>query len=284
MSIKSISLTDKIISQKEVKDFLQKADLNQRGSLIGLFDKKKIIGAGSLYTNSFHPYRDYINIHIEKDYRNKGLGSRLLKALKENSAKKRFQVMCSSGKEELIQFLLKEGFVLARRSYSFDLKKEAQNIFLSKETSTEFKNMQIKPFINLNSKEKEEFKKIFYFNYADTHKSINPLNKDICIKEFSNEILADCDEEKSSCLISNNKVSAYVIVYLENLPEIGYLGGRTIEEIETYLNYFQVIINNLLNAYEQIYFEIDDTDYYAFPLMTALQINCKESYNTYILD
>ena len=144
MNVKSISLTDKIISQKEVKDFLQKVDLNQRGSLIGLFDKKKIIGAGSLYTNSFHPYRDYINIHIEKDYRNKGLGSRLLKALKENSAKKRFQVMCSSGKEELIQFLLKEGFVLARRSYSFDLKKEAQNIFLSKETSTEFKNMQIK--------------------------------------------------------------------------------------------------------------------------------------------
>ena len=85
MSIKSISLTDKIISQKEVKDFLQKANLNQRGSLIGLFDKKKIIGAGSLYTNSFHPYRDYINIHIEKDYRNKGLGSRLLKALKEKN-------------------------------------------------------------------------------------------------------------------------------------------------------------------------------------------------------
>ena len=160
MSIKSISLTDKIISQKEVKDFLQKADLNQRGSLIGLFDKEKIIGAGSLYTNSFHPYRDYINIHIDKDYRNEGLGSRLLKALKENSAKKRFQVMCSSGKEELIQFLLKEGFVLARRSYSFELKKEAQNIFLSKEISDEFRNMQIKPLINLNSKEKEEFKNI----------------------------------------------------------------------------------------------------------------------------
>ena len=226
-----MGLTDKIISQKEVKDFLQKANLNQRGNLIGLFDKEKIIGAGSLYTNSSHPYRDYINIHVEKDYRNKGLRSRLLKALKEKSEKKRFQVMCSSGKEELIQFLLKEGFVLARRSYSFDLKKEAQNIFLSKETSIEFKNMQIKPLI-----------------------------------------------------ISNNEVSAYVIVYMENFPEIGYLGGRTIKEIETYLNYFQVIINNLLNAYEQIYFEIDDTDYYAFPLMTALQINCKESYNTYILD
>ena len=117
-----------------------------------------------------------------------------------------------------------------------------------------------------------------------THKSINPLNKNICIKEFSNEILADCDKEKSSCLISNNEVSAYVIVYMENFPEIGYLGGKTIEGIETYLNYFQVIINNLLNAYEQIYFEIDDTDYYAFPLMTALQVNCKESYNTYVLD
>ena len=252
MSIKSIGLTDKIISQKEVKDFLQKANLNQRGNLIGLFDKEKIIGAGSLYTNSFHPYRDYINIHIDKGYRNEGLGSRLLKALKENSAKKRFQV--------------------------------AQNIFLSKETSIEFKNMQIKPLINLNSKEKEEFKKIFYFNYADTHKSINPLNKDICIKEFSNEILADCDKEMSSCLISNNEVSAYVIVYMENLPEIGYLGGRTIKEIETYLDYFQITINNLLTSYKQIYFEIDDTDYYAFPLMTALQINCKESYNTYILD
>ena len=79
-------------------------------------------------------------------------------------------------------------------------------------------------------------------------------------------------------------MSAYVIVYMENFPEIGYLGGKTIEEIETYLNYFQVIINNLLTSYGQIYFEIDDTDYYAFPLMTALQINCKESYNTYILN
>ncbi|MGI5065148.1 GNAT family N-acetyltransferase [Treponema putidum] len=284
MSIKSISLTDKIISQKEVKDFLQKANLNQKGNLIGLFDKEKIIGAGCLYINSFHPYRDYINIYVDKDYTNKGLGSRLLEKLKEKSDKKRFQVMCSSDKEELIQFLLKEGFVLARRSYNFDLKKEAQNIFLSKETSGEFKNMKIKSLINLNSAEKEEFKKIFYFNYADTHKSINPLNKNIDIKEFSNEILADCDQEKSSCLIFNNEVSAYVIVYMENLPEIGYLGGRTVEEIEIYLNYFQVIINNLLTSYKQIYFEIDDTDYYAFPLMTALQINCKESYNTYILD
>lgn len=284
MSIDSIILTDIIISQKEVKDFLKKANLNLKGKLIGLFDKEKIIGAGSLYTNYFHPYRDYINVYIDEDYRNMGLGRILLKALKEKSDKKRFQVMCSSEKKELIQFLLKEDFALVRRSYSFNLKKESQNMFLSKETSGEFKNMQIKSLIKLNAAEKENFKKNFYFNYADTHKNINPLNKNISIKEFSKELLADCDKEKSSCLTFNNEILAYMIVYMEDFPEIGYLGGKTIEDINIYLNYFQVIISNLLTYYEQICFEIDDTDYYAFPLINALEIDCKESYNTYVLD
>lgn len=284
MNIKSISLTDKIILQKEIKDFFKKANLNQRGILIGLFDKEKIIGAGCLYTNYFHPYRDYINVYINEDYRNKGLGRILLKALKEKSDKKRFQVMCSSEKKELIHFLIKEGFVLARKSYSFDLKKESQNMFLSKETSGEFNNMQIKSLIKLNAAEKENFKNIFYFNYADTHKNINPLNADISIKEFSKELLTDCDEEKSSCLVFNNEVMAYMIVYMEGFPEIGYIGGETIKEISSYLNYFQTLIKKLLISYDKIYLEIDDTDYYAFPLIKALKINCKESYNTYILN
>lgn len=70
--IESVVLPIKLFLKRS-KRLSSKANLNQRGNLIGLFDKeKKIIGAGSLYTNSFHPYRDYIrNIHIDKDLETK---------------------------------------------------------------------------------------------------------------------------------------------------------------------------------------------------------------------
>lgn len=67
---------------QEINDLLQHTSysliLGEKALTILLaVEEDNIVGIGSLWNNSVHPYRDYIGIYIRPDYRKKGTGKEL---------------------------------------------------------------------------------------------------------------------------------------------------------------------------------------------------------------
>jgi GNAT superfamily N-acetyltransferase len=79
-------------------------------------DKTGVCGYSSLFTNPNHPERDYIGVHILPVFRNHGLGTRLLEALKPRfRAGRKLQTITTF--PEAQRFLEHRGFLELMRTY-----------------------------------------------------------------------------------------------------------------------------------------------------------------------
>jgi GNAT superfamily N-acetyltransferase len=79
-------------------------------------DETRLCGYSSLFTNPNHPERDYIGVHILPEFRNRGLGTRLLEALKPRfRAGRKLQTITTF--PEAQRFLEHRGFLELMRTF-----------------------------------------------------------------------------------------------------------------------------------------------------------------------
>lgn len=261
----------------DIKELIKKSGIQYADTFAAVFENQKIIGIGSLYKNEVHPYCDYMNIFVEESYRRLGCGKLIVTALKEKSKLKKIQCMFESDNTALSDFLLSQGFTLARKCFEFEL---MPNFTVNNENCVPG---TFKKIAAISSDEEKELAELIFSNYTEAHKKINPLARNISCNNFYTEFISPYNKENSSVYFLNGKISAYMIVYDdEEKSEAGYIGGKNIADITYYLPYYKHVIKELLDNGKPLLFEIDDVNHYGYALMKTLHITCNNSYNTYI--
>jgi len=123
-------------------------------------------------------------------------------------------------------------------------------------------------------------------NYKECHQKINPLNDNISFDEWKKIISRDLDEKHSFVFLKEDVVEAYVLCYKENdrtKIEIGYVGGKEVCQMETYLTFYETCLNELFNDFDQVFIEADDVVPYAFAVLNQFEYDDKKSFDTYLL-
>ena len=160
----------------------------------------KIIDIGSLWNNSIHPYRDYIGIYINPDYRKKDIGKEFFDQLSLASKTKKLQITIQSTDQQAVTFLSKRSFKLARKCYTPVLK-EAK--------STHSKNSlihgKIASFGMVSEEDQKDILEMQLKNYIDFHQMINPLSEEMTMTKWKEIILEDLNLTHSKLLIVDEK-------------------------------------------------------------------------------
>lgn len=244
-------------------------------------DKDEVVGIGSLWKNSIHPYRDYIGIYVQPNYRYKGIGKELFDQLSLNSRIKKFQISIQSTNDSASSFLKKQGFKLARRCYTPVLKE-----FKSTELGNSSVEGEIISYGMASKRNQNEVLELQLGNYIDFHQSINPLQEEITLDQWKEIVLRDLNTEHSKLLLADEAVVAYLFCYdtdNEEEIEIGYIGGKEIDSIENYLSFYKGAVEQLLSHYALVSIEADDVDPYAFTVLNCFKYDADKSLDAYIL-
>ncbi|MBJ8441689.1 hypothetical protein [Acinetobacter junii] len=273
----------------QIYDQLQKYLVKHGLPKIGFYHvvairEQSVIAVGILYQNRKHPYRDYLLVYDSEGSLESSLLTEFICRLEENSKRKRLQLLLNSKNTYLYQLLELNGFYVVRTTYLIELNK-LNCIDITKRKTKKLNQMFLNEWI--------EFKRLFHSNYSQYHEDVNPLAKDISPNQLF-ETLENINLEKSKILFSedNDRTSvessiiAYILIgdYDDNSIEIAYLGGLYEESINVYLDFFQNEFHLLLMKYKTIYFEADDSDYYAFTLIKKLNCDLSNSLKTFIKD
>lgn len=244
-------------------------------------DKDEVVGIGSLWKKSIHPYRDYIGIYVKPNYRNKGIGQALYDSLSLNSEIKKFQISIQSTNESASSFLKKQGFKLARKCYTPVLKEFKSTELGSSSVEGEIISYGMVSKFNQNDAVELQLK-----NYIDFHQSINPLQEEITMDQWKEIVLRDLNTEHSKLLLADGTIVAYLFCYdtdNEEEIEIGYIGGKDIDTIENYLSFYKGAVEQLLSHYALVSIEADDVDPYAFTVLNCFKYDADKSLDAYIL-
>ncbi|MFL2101496.1 GNAT family N-acetyltransferase [Desemzia sp. FAM 23991] len=245
-------------------------------------EEDRIVGVGSLWNNSIHPYRDYISIYIHPDYRKKGIGKELFDQLFLASNTKKLQITIQSTDQQALDFLNKCGFKLARKCYTPVLKE-------AKPTHSEnnmFIHGEIASFGMASEDNQKDTLEMQLKNYIDFHQMINPLSEEMTMTKWKEIILEDLSFTHSKLLIVDGEVMAYIFFYNtenSNEIEVGYIGGKDIQQIESYLPFYKWTIEQMIAQYEIMSIEADDVDPYAFAALNNFQYDASLSLDAYIL-
>ena len=270
----------------EITYFLTTHKLSQRGYFyVYVIKNDKIIAIGMLYKNKFHPYRDYIFIYVDTEFRNLSIGHKILKQLEDHSKLKKFQCSISSSQINEVQFLKIHNFQCIRKSFDGQITQiQSQNKHLNT-------NENVYSLSSLNTSLLNQLKSLLHTNYSKYHMDINPLEKSIDAQQFfdilnSPEKIIDLNQ--STVLLSKLTNFKSVIAYLfilksiDDHTEVIYLGGNSEDDLLIYLEYFSAQIQHLLNHYSHIYLEADNTDFYAYSFANHLKLDLNTSFDTYI--
>ena len=240
-----------------------------------------IVGVGSLWNNSIHPYRDYIGIYIHPDYRKKGIGKELFDQLSLASNTKQLQITIQSTDQQAVTFLSKCSFKLARKCYTPVLK-EAKPTH-SKNTLI---HGEIASFGMVSEENQKDTLEMQLKNYIDFHQMINPLSEEMTMDRWKEIILEDLNLTHSKLLIVDEEVVAYIFFYNtenSNELEVGYIGGKETQQIEDYLPFYKWTIEKIIAQYEIVSIEADDVDPYAFAALNCFKYDASLSLDAYVL-
>lgn len=241
--------------------------------------KDDIVAVGSLWENQMHPHRNYLGIYIQPSYRRKGIATRIFKRLYESASVSKFQVALHSTALPGIQFLNKHGFRLVRKSYTPELI-EARSKLES------VKNNNYVAYSDLSMNQKKKLFALQFENYKASHFNINPLNETISLEAWQSIILNDLDENHSFVYLKDKEVVAYLLCYAgenKNEIELGYIGGRDVQEMSTYLSFYETNIIKLSKDFDRIFIEADDVDPFAFTVLNQFEYDETISFDTFIL-
>lgn len=244
-------------------------------------ENENLIGIGSLWKNSIHPYREYIGIYIHPDYRKKGIGRELFDQLYLTSDTKKLQVSVKSTDHAATNFLIKCGFELVRKCYTPNLTGAKISNLETSQINGELCSLGM-----VTDKIQNQAFKLQMKNYIDFHQRINPLREDITMAQWKEIIIDDLNLQESKLLIKNEEIRAYVFCYSTDNSreiEIGYIGGADIYDIKSYMPFYKKIMDNLIAQYETVSIEADDVDLYAFAALNCFKYDASLSLDAYIL-
>lgn len=271
---------------QEINDLLQHDSYSliwgeKASSTILAVKEDKVVGIGSLWDNSIHPYRGYIGIYIHPDYRKKGIGKELFDQLFLASKTKKLQIAIQSTDQQALSFLSKCGFKLARKCYTPVLKE-------TKPTHSENSIIHgdIASFRMVSENHQKDTLELQLKNYIDSHQTINPLSEEMTMTRWKEIILDDLNLTHSKLLIVDEEVVAYIFIYNtvnKNEIDVGYIGGKDIQQIENYLPFYKWTIEQAIAQYETVSLEADDVDPYAFAALNCFQYDAGLSLDAYVL-
>lgn len=251
--------------------------INNSQHILLLCENQTIIGIGSIWNNSIHPYRDYISVYIDPDKRNIGLGKLLFNELNIRYQLKGLQTALDSNNINAVIFALKNGFKLGRKSYCYDVNKDALK-------PLEY-NMPVGiiKFSNLTKTQIEDAITLQYEDYKMNHQKINPLIENIKIYDWKKIIYEELVKEDSYVFIKSNNIVAYLFCYKidETSIAVGYTGNRC-NNIKEYEGFLYEVMIFLFKLYKRIELEIDDVDTSANILGGLFTYNPNISWDTYI--
>ena len=276
-------------NQKEdLKQYCQQNHLQSKGDrfiIAKQFDQ--IVGFGALSNNIFHPYNDYLYLHVLADFRSLGIASTILQRLKAHQNKSKLQCLSKSDDSSVIQFLNKNHFLQVRTTLDLD-------IYLSAINRVENYKLISTKLSKLNSPQLHELKKLIHHNYSKYHHHINPLNKAINAEQLFLHTQKDLDWNHSYVLIHDNNgpsekfnrysIQAYFLVStsFQDKSDIILIGGNQENDIQIHLNFFCWVLNKLADQFKILSLESDDTDFYTQSLSKYLKIKPQNSYYTFI--
>lgn len=245
-----------------------------------MIDEEEIVGIGSLWTNSLHPYREKIGLYIQPGKRREGRGTKLYRELVSLSKTKKLQTAVSSLDQTAVEFVRSCGFNLARKCYTPVLKKERTAVAVRKEEIG-----QIVPLVNASEAQIEELVLMQMNNYKEFHQVINPLSETISVEEWKRILFGYLDETHSFLLVNKGEVEAYVLSYegeKKDVLEIGYIGGKDKEKLSEYLPFYTDVIGQMTEQFKIVSIEADDVDPFAFAALNSFDYDERDSWDTYI--
>ena len=242
-----------------------------------------ILALGILYQKKLHPHRDYILLHSLQDCLEPRLFSTLIQHLEHNSKQGKLQYLLNSKDMHLNQLFRFHDFKIARRTFLIELN-QLQLASLNPEP------IKTKNLKQLSLHEWRELKTLFHTHYRQHHASVNGLAKEVCSEQLF-KLLENINLEQSkvslNCQPNHHKCAPSIMAYLligNSDPctlEVAYIGGREESHFNEYLPFFQLELSSLLQQFQRVYFEADDTDYYAYTL--AHRLGCDFAKNDYTL-
>ncbi|HNZ50025.1 MAG TPA: hypothetical protein PLR16_02605 [Bacilli bacterium] len=210
-----------------------------------------------VYDNIFHTNNQYL-YPIKQTFNN--LNKTRIKAIKTH-LNKPLQVMLESTETDIINNLLKLGFILKRETFEREFKKEDLIIH-------DYKQVDVKSFTR-NSQEFEKIAKYAFDYYLETHQDINAFTGTFSdfVTIIPNKVIYQ--EE-------NKKVKNLVFID-EN--ELCYI---TSNDKNSFIDFALTVINKMFNEFESIMFEFDSTDKVAMILKKLFKENSNKTYKTFI--
>ncbi len=225
-------------------------------NVLKIFNESSEIISINCYKNKFHSRNVYLDLNINNfDIEAIKQGFEFLKKKYEVP----LQIILNSKDLDKIKALGIAGFHLARTTYEMNIDKEEVKNRLSFSSGSEDLVM---------GKATEKFITLLYEDYAAKHESINPLTASI--KEFGDSIPADVVYSQSA---PNN------FAFVED-NEIAYIH---IEDNDRGLNFFNNLLVKLMEDFDSIIMEVDDTDKDAMRCKDLINIEAEEVYLTYLL-
>ena len=246
-----------------------------------------IIALGMLYQKKRPPHRDYVLLHDVQNNLEPALFSRFISHLENNSKQRKLQYLLDSKDTHLSQLLELHHFKIARQTFFIELNR--LQLVASNAKPVRTKNLN-----QLSIPEWHELKGLFHSNYNQYHTSVNGLAKDVCSEHLFNH-LENINQEHSKILLNHHQPNHYgsmpcIMAYMlignsdKDSIEVAYIGGREESHLNDYLVFFQHAFKALHQRYKTIYFEADDTDYYAFSLVKELNYDLSHPFYTLIKD
>ena len=208
------------------------------------------------YTNKFHNKHTYLNIENSEISTINDFDHLL------DEYKKPLQIGVDSNNYKLIDLLVKNDFILKRKCYEVEVTKADLKYPLEKADIFQ---------CHYGSYEYKKCCQILYDYYALVHYDVSPLTASFA--EFVNII------PKDSLYIKEDGIITTCAFVEEN--EIAYLATSK-SDSKTMRVFLSALLTFLFDKYQYIFFESDDTDYFATELKDIFDINIKSSYDTYI--
>ena len=235
-----------------------------------------IEGIAISWTNAFHPTAKYISI-ISTDYNHQ-----LMENLLEQIAPQNKVIFsCWENEKDKLRYIDKFSFTLFRRTFmeSYSIDYLINRLQLIDEEPTILTLQQV---LSNSPLEKNLFQ-LLKHNYEQTHLD-NEAN-DIPWDKWREVLLRDNpDPQISHIAVENDCVTAYIFVHQVNNEhyEIGWMGKSSSFNLHTILS--KQLKQLAANGVKTVEFEVDTTDYFAYEFADTLELDKKQSWNSYVLN
>ena len=249
----------------------------ERGHYRELFieeNEQQVTGVGVSWSNSLHPTAKYLNVSSI------GEGDELLHSLLKEV--KPFNKIVSSYNESditSVQLLEKNGFQLFRKTYEV----RYSIVEIINKLLTVDAHLATTPLVEIQKDDRltEQLFRLLKLNYEQTH--LHNEASDLPWQEWRELLYEDNPHlHFSKIVVQEGRVGGYIFIHpiSETECEIGWV-GKSIE-----FPLIHVLKQQLLElqaaGYTTVGFEIDTTDYFAYEFADFLQLEQKESRNSYM--